>query len=146
LMSRASVSLSLLLLLGPAVGAENWPAWRGPHGTGTYTGPGLPLTWGPGQNVRWKVPLPGPGNSTPIIWGEHVFLTQALDGGRRRAVTAFRRGDGKKLWQQEVACPAAETTHRQNPPCSASPVTDGSAVYANFASAGVVAYDFAGKR
>ena len=126
--------------------ADNWPAWRGPHGTGTYTGPSLPLTWRTKQNVRWKVPLPGPGNSTPIVWAEHVFLTQALEGGKRRAVIAFRRSDGKKLWQREVPCAVAETTHPQNPPCSASPVTDGTAVYAAFASAGVVAYDFQGKR
>jgi outer membrane protein assembly factor BamB len=106
----------------------------------------LPLTWSETQNVRWKTALPGPGNSTPIIWGDRVFLTQALDGGKRRAVIAFRRADGKQLWQQELACPVEETTHKQNPPCSSSPVTDGDAVYAYFASAGVVAYDFQGKK
>src|SRR5207244_499082 len=105
---------------------------------------GLPLTWSPTENIRWKVPLPGPGNSTPIVWGDRVFLTQAIDGGKRRALLAFNKADGKKLWQQDVPCQVQETTHNQNPPCSASPVTDGSAVYAYFASAGVLACDLDG--
>jgi outer membrane protein assembly factor BamB len=129
-----------------SVCADNWPAWRGPRGDGVSTEKNLPLTWSATQNVRWKAPLPEPGNSTPIIWGDRVFLTQSLDGGKRRAVIAFDRKDGKKLWQQEVPCEFVETTHKQNPPCSASAVTDGEAVYAHFASAGVVAYDFAGKK
>ena len=128
------------------VTAENWPAWRGPRGNGVSAERDLPTTWSDTKNVRWKVALPEAGNSTPVIWGDHVFLTQALDGGKRRALMAMHRADGKKLWQQEVACPVTETTHRQNPPCSASAVTDGAAVYAHFASAGVVAYDFQGKQ
>ncbi|MCI0459525.1 MAG: PQQ-binding-like beta-propeller repeat protein [Gemmataceae bacterium] len=145
-MCRVFVSAITLASLVCASWADNWPAWRGPDGTGVSAERHLPLTWGQQHNVRWKVPLPGPGNSTPILWGEHVFLTQALDSGKRRAVLALSRSDGTTLWQQEVPCPVEETTHRQNPPCSASPVTDGSAVYANLASAGVVAYDFQGKR
>jgi outer membrane protein assembly factor BamB len=125
---------------------SNWPAWRGPNGTGVSEDRGLPLKWSASENVRWKAPLPGPGNSTPIVWGDRVFLTQALEGGKRRAVLALARGDGKRLWQQEVTCATDETTHRQNPPCSASPVTDGTAVYAHFASAGAVAYDLTGKQ
>ncbi len=124
--------------------AADWPAWRGPNNNG-ITPESAPLTWSRTDNVRWKVALPGPGNSTPIIWGDHVFLTQALDGGKRRALIAFQRGDGKKLWQHELPCSTIETTHKQNPPCSASPVTDGQAVYAHFASAGVVACDLQGK-
>lgn len=134
------------LAVVPAVRADNWPAWRGADGTGISRERGLPVTWSKTQNIRWKMPLPEPGNSTPIIWGDHVFLTQSLDKGKRRALLALHRADGRKLWQREVACPVEETTHKQNPPCSASPVTDGEAVYAHFASAGVVAYDFAGNR
>ncbi len=145
-MRRTSAYLLGLALAAAPARADNWPAWRGPHGTGVCDERGLPLTWGPGDNVRWKVPLPGPGNATPVVWGDRVFLTQALDRGKRRALVAFRRADGKKLWQQEVACAAPETTHRQNPPCSASPATDGAAVYAHFASAGVLACDLDGKR
>ena len=140
-----TVPLLLLLAVAP-LWADNWPAWRGPTARGTSDERNLPLRWGTAENVRWKSPLPGPGNSTPIVWGDRVFLTQALDGGKKRAVLALDRKNGQKLWQQEVACPAEETTHPQNPPCSASPVTDGTAVYADFASAGVVAYDLHGKQ
>lgn len=136
----------ILLLMTSTTHADNWPAWRGPKGDGVCVERNLPLTWSATQNVRWKVALPEAGNSTPIIWEERVFLTQSLDGGKRRAVIAFDRKDGKKLWQREVHCEFVETSHKQNPPCSASPVTDGHAVYAHFASAGVIAHDLDGKQ
>lgn len=140
-------AIALILLAGPAlVRAENWPTWRGPRENGISEERNLPVEWSPTKNVRWKVALPEAGNSTPIIWGDRIFLTQSLDKGKRRAVICFARADGKKLWQQEVACTVKETTHRDNPPCSSSPVTDGKAIYANFASAGIVAYDFEGKK
>ena len=140
------VSLFGCLLLTSLAAADNWPAWRGPHATGVCDEHPLPLTWSATDNIRWKVPLPGPGNSTPIVWGDRVFLTQSFDGGKRRALLAFARADGKKLWQQEVVCAVQETTHKQNPPCSGSPATDGHAVYAHFASAGVLACDLAGNK
>jgi len=145
-MHRAGAFFVVLLLAGVPAHAADWPYWRGSHADGVSDERDLPVTWSPTENVRWKAPLPGPGNSTPIVWGSRVFLTQALDGGKRRAVIAFRRVDGKKLWQQEVVCSVKETTNGQNPPCSGSPVTDGRAVYAHFASAGVVAYDLDGKK
>ena len=126
--------------------AENWPAWRGADGSGVSREKNLPLTWSAAKNVRWKVPLPEGCNSTPIVWGHRVFITQGLNGGKRRAVIAFHRDTGKKLWQRELPCAVKETTHRQNPPCSASPITDGQAVYAHLGSSGVVAFDLAGKQ
>ena len=145
-MQRFVLFLVGFFVLASITWADNWPAWRGPNGTGVSAEQNLPLNWSATEHARWKVPLPGPGNSTPILWGDRLFLTQALDGGKRRALIAFDRADGKKLWQQEVSCAVAETTHRQNPPCSASPVTDGDTVYAYFASAGVLACDRAGKK
>lgn len=140
------IGFIVFVVTSSTVCAANWPAWRGPHGLGIANEESLPLRWGPKENIRWKTPLPGPGNSTPIVWGNHIFLTQALDGGKRRALMAFDRRDGKKLWQQELACSVKETSHPQNPPCAASPVTDGKAVYAHFFSAGVIACDFGGKK
>ena len=139
------VGLLMYLLTAPLL-AENWPAWRGPDGTGVCRERNLPERWSETENVRWKVPLPEPCNSTPIIWQNHVFLTQGLDGGKRRALLALDRNTGSKLWQRELPCDTKETTHRQNPPQSSSPVTDGKVVYAQFASAGVAAYDFDGRR
>src|SRR5438874_12940835 len=140
-MHQPRALLLTLALLAATARADNWPAWRGPSGTGVSSERNLPLNWSQKHNVRWKAALPAPGNSTPIVWGDRVFLTQALDGGTRRAVLAFRRADGHPLWQRDVPCHVRETTHAQNPPCSASPVTDGAAVFAHFASAGVAAYD-----
>lgn len=143
---KKTASAFVVLISCTISNADNWPAWRGPNGDGVSTERNLPLTWSATQNVRWKVALPEPCNSTPIIWGDRIFLTQGLNAGKQRAVIAFDRKDGKKLWQRELPCVIEETSHKQNPPCSASPVTDGKAVYAWFASAGVVAYDFDGKK
>lgn len=139
-----AVAIGLLLI--SSAQAENWPAWHGPRSNAISEDRDLPLTWNTSEHVHWKVKLPAPGNSTPVIWDNHVFLTQALDGGKRRALMAFDRVTGRLLWQQELPCDVEETTHRQNPPCSSSPVTDGKTVYAWFGSAGVAAFDFAGKK
>jgi len=124
--------------------ADNWPQWRGPAGTGVSAEKNLPLHWGTNENVRWRVPLPERGNSTPIIWGKRVFLTQAAEN--RRTLMCFNRADGKLLWQSGVTYPEKESTHETNPLCSASPVADGERVIASFASAGLSCYDFDGKQ
>ena len=88
----------LSLFLPEQAWSANWPAWRGPDGTGVTTETNLPLTWSPTKNVRWKTPLPERGNATPIIWGERIFITQNV--GQKRTVTCFSRTDGKQLWQE----------------------------------------------
>jgi len=134
-----------LLLTGFAL-ADNWPGWRGPHGDGRCDETSVPLTWSKTDNVRWKVKLPGPGNSSPIVWGERVFLTQALDTkGHRRAVLCLARKDGQLLWQKETEYKDDEPTHSTNPFCSATPVCDGQRVIASHGSAGLVCYDHGGK-
>jgi outer membrane protein assembly factor BamB len=96
--------------------------------------------------VRWKAPLPGPGMSSPIVWGSRVFLTQSLDKeGHQRALMCFDRKDGKLLWQKVTAYPEKESTYEGEPHyASSSPTTDGERVVAWFGSAGVVCYDFQG--
>lgn len=143
-MRPATTASVLILLCSTALYADNWPAWRGADGTGVSMEARSPLKWSATDNIKWKVPLPEPCNSTPIIWDDHVFVTQGLDGGKRRALIAIQRKSGETLWQRELACSVEETSHRQNPPCSASAVTDGKTVYAQFGSSGVAAYDFAG--
>src|SRR5271163_899546 len=130
-MNRTLGCLFAILFGASLAAGDSWPNWRGPRENGVSDERDLPSTWSATQNVHWKVPLPEPGNSTPIIWGDRIFLTQALDKGTRRAVLCFARADGKGLWQREIPCAIKETTHRDNPPCSSSPVTDGEAVYAN---------------
>jgi outer membrane protein assembly factor BamB len=136
---------AVLLLCAAALPAEDWPAWRGRKGDGHSSDKAPPLKWGRNENVRWKTPLPGPGNSSPIVCKDRVFVTQALEKGRRRALLCFARGDGKLLWQREVLYTGKESTHETNPYCSASPVTDGVRVIASLGSAGMVCYDYSGK-
>ena len=138
---------ALLLGFAVSVAADNWPAWRGPTMNGYSAEKNLPVKWSATENVTWKLTLPGPGNSTPIVWGERVFITQSLDpAGQQRAVMCFNRRDGKLLWQRSIPFVGKETTHKDNPYCSASPVTDGKRVIASMGSAGVVCYDFDGKQ
>ncbi|MBY0524279.1 MAG: PQQ-binding-like beta-propeller repeat protein [Gemmataceae bacterium] len=140
------LSTAVVLWLCTAAFADPWPAWRGPTGDGRCAEKNLPTHWSATENVRWKTPLPGPGNSTPVVWGERIFLTQATDRGRVRSVLCFGRGDGKLLWQRDTEYKDKEPSHLEsNPYCSASPVTDGERVIASFGSAGLVCYDFAGK-
>jgi outer membrane protein assembly factor BamB len=125
--------------------AENWPAWRGPAGTGVCNESHLPTRFGPTENVTWKLPLPEAGNSTPIVWDQHVFVTCPIDGGKIRSLMCFDRRTGKELWRHDVPYPHTETIHKDNTFCSGSPTTDGKLVYASFDSAGVIACDFSGK-
>jgi outer membrane protein assembly factor BamB len=122
--------------------ADNWPAWRGPSGDGVSTERGLPTRWDRETNVFWRVPLPEPGNSTPVVWGERVFLTQAV--GERRTLMCFHRADGRLLWERGVETRGREPTHETNPYCPSSPVTDGERVIAWFGSDGLFCYDLDG--
>lgn len=158
-MTQLVRAAALLLAIAAPVLAGNWPAWRGPDGQGHCPEKNLPLTWSRTENVRWKTPLPDEGNSTPVVWGDRIFLTQATDkvdwppnpraGGPasayRRLVMCFSRKDGKLLWQGETIYKEKESTHPTNPFCSASPVTDGERVIASHGSAGMVCYDINGK-
>ncbi len=130
-------------LLASAAFAADWPAWRGPLGTGITEEKDLPVKWSATENVKWRVPLPEPGNSTPVVWGDRIFLTQAV--GDRRTVMCLSRADGKLLWQQGVTAKEKESSHPTNPYCSASPVTDGERVIVSFASDGLFCYDLDGK-
>lgn len=138
---RSTIVLLPVLAACGLAHADNWQAWRGPHGTGVSTDQQLPLEWDATRNIRWHVPLPDRGNSTPIICNDRVFITQAIEKDNRRIVTCFARADGKLLWQSGVTCEEREPTNGQNPYCSASPVTDGQRVIAYFGSAGLFCFD-----
>jgi outer membrane protein assembly factor BamB len=164
---QAALGAAILLISLSEANGQNWPAWRGPTGLGISSETELPLTWSAMENVRWKVELPSGGNSTPIIWGDRIFITQANDvkqwppkvpeyfaggssaGGHaiaeKRSVMCLNRTDGTLLWQRDVLYKEPEITHPTNPFCSASPVTDGQHVVASHGSAGLVCYDFDGK-
>ncbi|MBI3679514.1 MAG: PQQ-binding-like beta-propeller repeat protein [Acidobacteria bacterium] len=127
-------------------GRKYWPRWRGPSGQGVVEGKGYPDTWSATQNVLWNVEAPGRGNSSPIVWGDRIFLTAAADDGARRVILCFRRGDGKLLWEAAAPDAPAEKIYRKNTFASSTPVTDGERVYAYFGNAGLLAVDLNGKR
>lgn len=141
-MHRAFAAGLVLVCLGN-VSEADWPAWRGPEGIGVTTETDLPTRWSRTENVRWRTELPEPGNSTPVVWGDRIFVTQAQ--GERRTLLALDRNSGKVLWQRGVTTREREPTHKTNPYCSGSPVTDGERVIAFFASDGLYCYDFEGE-
>ena len=127
-------------------GAKHWPRWRGPSGQGLASGGGYPDAWSATQNVLWKAPVPGEGNSSPIVWGDRIFVTTAYDRGRRLSVVAYRRTDGSKVW--EAFAPdgrSGQGNHYKNGHASATPATDGQRVYVSFGARGLVAFDLDGK-
>ena len=144
-MLRSSLIYCCLLILSSPLCADNWPAWRGSQGVGTSTETGFPLRWSETENIRWRVALPGPGNSTPVVWENQVFVTCATDEGKQRSLICYDRLTGKQQWKQSVAFESVEVTHKTNPQCASSPVTDGKQVVAWFGSAGLCAYTMEGK-
>ena len=125
-------------------GARYWSRWRGPSGQGVVEGSGYPDTWSDTANVHWKVPVPGIGHSSPIVWGDRIFLTTSRNRGQQVSILCFRRSDGALLWETDAPEGRAERHHGKNTPASATPTTDGERVYASFGSRGMMAVDFEG--
>lgn len=138
---------ALLIIAGSILNASagNWPTWRGPDCNGISQETKLPLHWSTNQNVRWHTALPQRGNSTPIIWGNRVFITQAIEKESSRTVMCFDRRDGRLLWQKGTTWTEKDSGGDANPPCTSSPVCDGKRVIAWFGSAGLFCYDLAGQ-
>ena len=142
-----------------------WPQWRGPHFKGVSTTANPPVTWSETKNIAWKVPLPGRGNSTPVVWGDRLFVTSAVPAGvsgeaqhaprgglpqrgmHRFVVLALDRKTGKTLWERTPREQEPhEASHNENGTwASGSPITDGQRLFAYFESFGLYAYDLNGK-
>jgi outer membrane protein assembly factor BamB len=153
MMRRTTVASAvglLLLIAAPNVGAENWPQYRGPGGSGVSPEKGLPVKWGAGRGVRWRTRLPGPGHSSPVVWGDRLFLTAYAAGdepGRGRLlVLCFDATTGRVLWEREVRAGRIERVGGANAPATPTPTTDGRRVYVYFGSYGLVCFDFEGRQ
>jgi outer membrane protein assembly factor BamB len=155
---------------GEGDAANHWPHWRGPMQTGVAPAADPPLTWNEadGKNIRWKTEIPGRGHSTPIVWGDRIFLTTAIQVGdalpprpstapgnhdnlpvthsHRFVALAVDRTSGKILWQKALreAVPH-EQGHYTGSLASNSPVTDGEFVYVFFGSFGLYCLDVEGQ-
>jgi outer membrane protein assembly factor BamB len=137
--------VGLLWVMAASAVAGDWPAFRGPAGNGIAREEKAPLHWASDKNVRWKMSLPGPGNSSPIVSRGRVFITCAESQGTNRNLYCVDQLSGKTLWVQTVTFPGVEPTHRSNSYCASTPVADGSRVVVWHGSAGVFCYDFEGR-
>ena len=119
------------LLTCAAAHADNWPRFRGPNGTGVSADKDVPVKWTATEGVLWKTPIPGRGNSSPIVWGDRVFIQSSADDGSERWLLCLNAASGEVLWKQNAAGQAAHT-HQKNTLASSTPATDGRFVYAVF--------------
>ena len=130
-------------LLAISTHAANWPQFRGPDAAYTAVGTGqAPIHFGPKTNLVWSMELP-PGHSSPVLWGERIFLT-GVDGGKL-VTLGLERATGKVLWSTPAPAEKLEAAHRINNPAAPTACTDGERVVVYFGSYGLLAYDFAGK-
>lgn len=149
-MKLSTIVAVALVLAGTGISlAENWPCWRGPRGDGTSPDT-VPLKWDAttGQNIVWKVPIAFGGHSSPIVWGDRIFVTGADEAKARRVLMAFDRVTGKELWNVDVEDAPLEKKHKLNSWASGTPATDGKLVYVTFLDQKqmlVAAYDMSGK-
>jgi outer membrane protein assembly factor BamB len=161
------VVLLLSLTLMPALAFTDlknpplyWPQWRGPLANGVAPQADPPLTWSETSNVKWKTPIPGEGDSTPIVWENRIFLLSAISTGKKPSapvadnapdaiyqwvVLCLDRAGGKVLWQKTAREEAPHEGRQENNTfASASPITDGKLLLAYFGSRGLHCYDLDG--
>jgi outer membrane protein assembly factor BamB len=115
----------------------SWPDFRGPRGDGHSEATGLPLQWSEQQNVSWKTPLPGRGWSSPVVWGDQVWMTTATDDGHRLSVLAVDLNTGRLIHELDLFRVAApEPIDTTNSYASPSPVIEAGRVYVHFGTYG----------
>src|SRR5438105_6838113 len=157
----------VVLLVVAALADDQWPQFRGPLSLGVVEDPNLPDTWSQTENVAWKTAIPGSGWSSPIVWGEKIFVTSVVNtgeteppkkglyfGGERKASSDEHRWmaycvdwkTGKILWERELqrSTPPG-SRHLKNTYASETPVTDGERVYFYFGNLGLFCFDLNGK-
>lgn len=121
-----------------------WPGWRGPQQNGHSPDSNLPTRWD-AKSIVWKTALPGSGQSSPVIWGNRIFLTAALENGKQRVVLCVDRKKGDILWQHTAWTGTPEKSHNMNGWASATCATDGERVIAFFGKGGLHCYSMDGK-
>jgi outer membrane protein assembly factor BamB len=124
---------------------SNWPRFRGPGGDGHSPEVDLPAEWGPTKNLAWKTRLPGVGASSPVVWGDRIFLTATQEKGHRRLLLCLNRRDGSVRWQQLVSSGDPGPTHELNQHASSTCVTDGQHVWSFFGKGGLFCHDLDGR-
>ena len=131
--------------VGISLAEDNWHQFRGPTGRGHSEATGLPTVWDE-SNIAWKTELKGAGQSSPVNWGDRLFLTGASDDGSERFVMAYSVSSGELLWDQSVPCEIPEEFHKMNSQATPSCATDGKTVVAFFGPGGLHAFTVEGKK
>jgi outer membrane protein assembly factor BamB len=109
-----------------------WPRFRGPNGTGIGHAPDLPLQWTL-KDCLWRVELPGVGHSSPVIWGERLFITSAVEKDGRRFLSCLHTADGRLAWRREYPMPTYSKSPN-NSYASATPALDADHVYVTWST------------
>ena len=153
------VVVCTIVFLQPA-SAEDWLQFRGPDGCGISTAKGLPIQWDDTKNLQWKVELPGPGSSSPIVIGDKICLTcysgYGTENGSqeisdlKRHVLCYDRKSGKRLWEKIIDARMPEDRWKgfiqEHGYASNTPVSDGKRLYVFLGKTGVFAFDLNGKQ
>ncbi len=135
LTALACLACFALTAFDTASADSNWPRWRGPNQDGHSGETGFPRKWSP-ADVKWTTPLPGAGQSSPVIWGERMFLTAALNRGAERVALCVDRNSGDIVWQTSLWKGTPEASHVMNGWASSTCVTDGERVWCFFGQGG----------
>jgi outer membrane protein assembly factor BamB len=141
--SRLLASLLCSLLSTSFVQADNWPQWRGPNGDGVSNETHLPTKWSATENVAWTLTMPGMAGSTPIVWGERIFLTSE-DGND--LVLLCLSTQGKELWKRKLGVGKFRARSDEGNLASATPSTDGKHVFAFVGSGELASYTLDGEK
>lgn len=137
------VVLFAMSLAAPAR-AENWPQFRGPAGQGISSETGVPVMWSQTEHILWKTPIPHTGWSSPIVFGDRVFVAGTAADGVSCHIVCLDRPMGRILWDREVFQQVPGVCDGRNSHATSTPVTDGERVYAFFSSASVAAVTYDG--
>lgn len=135
----------------PAAAEDNWSRFRGADGLGVGTGATIPTKFGDSENLKWKTKLPGAGSSSPIVWGNRVFLTSySRDGGAlQRQIVCIDRDNGSIVWTRTVDSERSDDPYsgflREHGYASNTPVTDGERLFVFLGKSGVHAFSMDGK-
>jgi len=168
-MRRFALAITLVAG-GTVVSAQNWPSFRGPNASGVADGKPTAVKWNApaGENVAWKAPVDGVAVSSPIVWGDRVFVSTAISSDPKQVIRTGQYGDvepvadaskhtwhliaidkatGKVVWDKVAHEGVPKTKrHPKSSQASATPVTDGTHVIVSFGSEGLFAFDFSGKQ
>ncbi|MFN0198394.1 MAG: PQQ-binding-like beta-propeller repeat protein [Planctomycetaceae bacterium] len=124
----------------------DWPRWRGPHANGVADGRKLPVKWSPTENIRWSVTLPGWGTSSPVVFGDKVFVTSQVPSEEKKSLLTlcYHRQTGEEMWRHDFGFGVDQNTHKKSNLAVNTPAVTKDAVYVAFGNADVARYSHDG--